>query len=105
MQLSNTSYKKWLEQIKRKIKTAQLRVAVSANAQLIELYWQLAQEIINRQNETDWGEGIIDQLSIDLRMSFPDIKGFSRRNLYAIRQWFLFYCPGSAIVPQPVAQI
>ena len=65
MKALNPSYKKWLEEIKRKIKTAQLRVAVSANAQLIELYWQLAQEIINRQNETEWGEGIIDKLSID----------------------------------------
>ena len=105
MEPVNTSYKKWLEEIKRKIKTAQLKVAVSANAQLIELYWQLAQEIINRQKKTEWGGGIIEHLSIDLRLSFPDIKGFSRRNLYAIRQWYLFYSPDSAIVPPAVAQI
>lgn len=105
MKSPNTSYKKWLEEIKRKIKTTQLKVAVSANAQLIELYWELAKEIIDRQNQTEWGEAIIDQLSVDLKISFPDIKGFSRRNLYAIRQGYLFYSPGSAIVPQAVAQI
>ena len=58
---------------------------MSANAQLIELYWQLAQEIIDRQKETEWGDGIIDQLSSDLRLSFPDLKGFSHRGLYALR--------------------
>ena len=47
----------------------------------------------------------MEQLSIDLKLSFPEINGFSRRNLYAIRQWYLFYCEVSEFVPQPVAQI
>ncbi len=69
------------------------------------LYWELAKEITNRQRDSQWGDSIIDQLSMDLRISFPDIKGFSKRNLYAIRQWFLFYAQKFEFVPQAVAQI
>jgi predicted nuclease of restriction endonuclease-like (RecB) superfamily len=48
---------------------------------------------------------LINRLSRDLAFEFPDIKGFSRRNLYAVRQWYLFYSVHYSIVPQPVAQI
>lgn len=105
MDISTNSYRKWLEEIKLKIKSTQLKVAISANAQLIELYWNLAADIINKQAESNWGDAILEQLSIDLKLSFPNINGFSRRNLYAIRQWHLFYKQQFDFVPQPVAQI
>jgi hypothetical protein len=44
-------------------------------------------------------------LSLDLKNDFPDMKGFSRRNLYALKQWFEFYNDDFEFVPQPVAQI
>lgn len=103
--LNTSEYAQWLEHIKQKIKTTQLNVAVSANTQLLELYWNLAQDIIQKQNDSQWGDAILEQLSVDLRLNFPNIKGFSRRNLYAIRQWYLFYCSQSKFVPQAVAQI
>lgn len=68
-------------------------------------YWDLAKEIVQKQKNSNWGDGILEQLSIDLKLSFPNIKGFSKRNLYAIRQWFLFYSSEFEFVPQPVAQI
>lgn len=101
----DSSYKIWLEKLKQKISVSQLKAAVSLNTQLMELYWDLAKEIIIKQHESSWGDAIFEQLSIDLRLSFPNIKGFSRRNLYAIRQWYLFYSSSSEFVPQPVAQI
>lgn len=101
----DSSYKIWLEKLKQKISISQLKAAVSLNTQLMELYWDLAKEIITKQHESSWGDAILEQLSIDLRLSFPNIKGFSRRNLYAIRQWYLFYSASSEFVPQPVAQI
>ncbi len=104
MQIDN-SYKIWLEKLKQKIRISQLKAAVSLNAQLMELYWDLAKEIIAKQHESTWGDAILEQLSTDLRLSFPNIKGFSRRNLYAIRQWYLFYNPSAEFVPQSVAQI
>jgi len=105
MEIQNKQYYNWLENIKQKIKTAQLKVAVSINTQLMQLYWELAKEIVEKQNDSSWGDSILEQLAIDLKLNFPDIKGFSRRNLYAIRQWYLFYSSSSEFVPQAVAQI
>jgi predicted nuclease of restriction endonuclease-like (RecB) superfamily len=105
MEIHSQQYIKWLTGIKRQIKDAQLKVAVSVNTQLMQLYWTLAKEIVHKQQEAKWGDAILEQLAIDLKLGFPDINGFSKRNLYAIRQWFLFYSPISEFVPQPVAQI
>lgn len=105
MSLLDNNYKKWLEQIKQKIKNAQLKVATNANSLLLELYWEIAEEIIKKQENASWGDSVIEQLAVDLKLSFPNIKGFSRRNLYAIRQWYLFYSQQYEFVPQTVAQI
>lgn len=105
MNLLDTSYKHWLENIKHKIKAAQIKAAVSVSSQMLEMYWQLAEEIVLKQKTANWGEAVLEQLSIDLKLSFPTIKGFSRRNLYAIRQWYLFYSTKHEFVPQLVAQI
>ncbi|MFT3945596.1 MAG: PDDEXK nuclease domain-containing protein [Agriterribacter sp.] len=104
-EIQTKQYNKWFEVIKRKIKSAQLKAAISVNTQLIELYWDLAKDIVNKQQEANWGDNVLEQLSTDLKLSFPDINGFSRRNLYAIRQWYLFYRAVSEFVPQAVAQI
>lgn len=95
MNLLDTSYKHWLENIKHQIKAAQIKVAVSVSSKMLEMYWQLAEEIVIKQKTANWGEAVLEQLSIDLKLSFPTIKGFSRRNLYAIRQWYLFYSTNS----------
>lgn len=105
MKVQPLQYNKWFETIKLKIKSAQLKAAISVNTQLMELYWELAKDIVNKQKEANWGDSVLEQLATDLKLSFPDIHGFSRRNLYAIRQWHLFYNSVSEFVPQPVAQI
>ena len=105
MHLQDKQYKKWLENIKQKIKSAQLKVAASVNTQLMQLYWDLAKDIVQKQNEANWGDAVLEQLATDLKISFPNINGFSRRNLYAIRQWYLFYSLNYEFVPQAVAQI
>ncbi len=104
MNLGKT-YKAWLKTIKQKIKAAQYKAAMSVNAQLMELYWDLGKDLVKKQNEANWGDAVLEQLAFDLRLSFPEITGFSRRNLYAIRQWYLFYSAESQFVPQAVAQI
>lgn len=104
MEIDKT-YRKWLKDIKQKIKAAQLKVAVSVNTQLIEMYWLLAEDIVKKQQFANWGDAVLEQLSLDLKLSFPNMNGFSRRNLYAIRQWYLFYSVQHEFVPQAVAQI
>jgi predicted nuclease of restriction endonuclease-like (RecB) superfamily len=101
----DNSYKEWLESLKKKIQSAQLKAAIAVNSQLLQLYWELGRDIVHKQNQAKWGDAVLEQLSLDLRLSFPEITGFSKRNLYAIRQWYLFYSQKFEFVPQPVAQI
>jgi predicted nuclease of restriction endonuclease-like (RecB) superfamily len=101
----NKEYQAWLSQIKYKVQQAQLRAAQNFNVALIELYWELGSEIVARQKDFKWGDNFLQQLAIDLKLSFPQINGFSRRNLYTIRQWYLFFSQQFEFVPQPVAQL
>lgn len=98
-------YKTWLLKIKKKIKAAQYRASLSVNSELLSLYWDIGKEIIEKQKNENWGSNFIEQFSLDLRKSFPDIKGFSKRNVYAMRQWYLFYSKQFEFLPQAVAKI
>ncbi|MBN9380486.1 MAG: DUF1016 family protein [Chitinophagaceae bacterium] len=98
-------YAVWFAEIKRKVQLAQLKAAASINTVLIELYWDLGKEIVTRETEFKWGDNFLLQLSIDLKSNFPQINGFSRRNLYTIRQWYLFFSQKFPFVPQAVAQL
>ncbi|GAA3922864.1 DUF1016 family protein [Chitinophaga oryziterrae] len=101
----NKEYQEWFSQIKYKVQKAQLRAAQNFNVVLIELYWDLGREIVARQKDFKWGDNFLQQLAIDLKSSFPQINGFSRRNLYTIRQWYLFFSQQFEFVPQAVAQL
>lgn len=103
--MGRDGYKEWLLEIKNKVRQAQLKAAANFNTTLIELYWELGKEIVQRQMEAKWGDNFLEQLAIDLKRSFPEINGFSRRNLYTIRQWYLFFSKEFEFVPQPVAQL
>lgn len=96
-------YKAWLTSLKQKFRTSQLKAAVSVNRELLEFYWELGAEIAARQALHRWGDGFLQQLSQDLMAAFPEMKGFSRRNIEVIRQWHLFY--SQPIAQQPVAQL
>ena len=104
------NYMKWLSDIKTKVQQAQLKAAVKVNTELLMLYWELGTDIVAKQVEAKWGDGFLLQLSKDLTSEFPDMKGFSERNLKYIRQWYLFYTRMSdktviAIGQQAVAQL
>jgi hypothetical protein len=98
-------YIEWFSDLKQRISLARQQASLSLNSALIELYWEIGRDIVEKEERAAWGSGLIERLSRDLTHAFPDMKGFSRRNLYAIRQWYLFYSALSAIVPQPVAQL
>lgn len=102
---NNNQYKNWLADIKHKIKLAQVKAAVKVNTELINVYWELGKEIIEKQETANWGDALIDQLSKDLCSEFPDMKGFSKTNLFYIRRWYLFYKGGFEKLPQLVAQL
>ncbi len=90
-EIEASEYIKWLSDIKLKVYNVQTDIALSVNTSLLELYWEIGKGVYSKQKEANWGSKIIDQIAIDLKHEFPDIKGFSRRNIYAMRQWYLFY--------------
>ena len=99
------AYKKWLTELKEHIYSSQIKAALKVNAELLALYWHLGNEILDKEKTKGYGKKLIDQLSKDLVHEFPQVKGFSRSNLYFIRQWVLFYAQKRPIVQQPVGQL
>ena len=76
-----SDYPTFLTELKTRIRQAQLKAALSVNKELILLYWKIGKDILANQEKLGWGAKVIDQLSQDLRTEFPEIKGFSVRNL------------------------
>lgn len=87
----SSEYNKWIVDLKLRIRQSQIKAAVKVNTELLQLYWQMGSEIVEKQSKAHWGDGFLKQLSNDLMSEFPDMKGLSYRNLRAIKQWFLFY--------------
>ena len=93
-------YISFLNEIKNKIKTAQIKAVIKVNEELLRLYWDIVKMIISKQKESKWGDGIIEKISNDLKKEFPNMKGFSVRNLKYMKQWYLFYEKGQQVVAQ-----
>ena len=97
-------YIEFVTSLKDKIRSAQVKASFSVNRELIQIYWQIGNEILARQNAEGWGAKIIDRLSRDLLREFPDMKGFSVRNLKYMRR-FAATWRDSTFVQQVAAQI
>ena len=98
-------YRQWIVSIKKRIQASQIQAAIAVNRELLELYWFMGQQIIERQESAKWGDGFLVQMSDDLLKEFPEMKGFSHRNLKSIRQWFRFWNSALEIGKQPAAQL
>lgn len=103
-EIASTDYRQWLGALKNRFRQVQLKAAVAVNTTLLQFYWELGTDIALRQAEQRWGSGFLENLSRDLMQEFPDVKGFSLRNLKYIRQWWAFWQP-AAIGQQLVAQL
>lgn len=97
-------YNIWLRELKERIHIAQQRATLAVNRELIMLYWQIGRDILDRQAEQGWGAKVIDRLAHDLRSAFPQMKGFSPRNLKYMRS-FAEAWTDVEFVQQAVAQL
>lgn len=97
-------YSNWLANLKHRIHSERLRIVITSNVAMILLYWDIGQRILEKQKTQGWGAKIIDRLSFDLREQFPEMKGFSPRNLKYMRA-FAAAWPNSEIVQRHVAQL
>ena len=87
----DNEYIEWLREIKSRYQAVRSRVALQANYGALEFNWLLGRDIVQKQAEARWGTGVVNQLSLDLREAYPDVKGFSARNLYYMKGWYEFY--------------
>jgi len=97
-------YSDWLADLKGRIHNAQQRATLAVNRELMLLYWQIGNDILIRQAQQGWGAKVIERLAQDLRSAFPDMKGFSPRNLKYMRA-FAEAWPDAELVQQAAAQL
>jgi hypothetical protein len=93
-----------LTEIKDRICQAQIRAVLSANAEMIMMYWDIGRMIHQRQQMEGWGAGIIPKLARDIRNELPEIKGFSERNIGYMIRFFREYGE-SPFLQQSVAKM
>ena len=89
--MADKNYVKWLSDLKKRFRMAQLKAAVKVNTEMLKFYWSLGEDICEKQKQYKWGANFMKRLSLDLRAEFPKAEGFSWSNLYKIRKWYLFY--------------
>ena len=99
-----SGYADWLVDLKARIHGAQQRAALAVNRELVLLYWQIGRDILARQAEQGWGAKVIERLAHDLRTAFPEMKGFSPRNLKYMRA-FAEAWPDEEFVQAVLAQL
>jgi predicted nuclease of restriction endonuclease-like (RecB) superfamily len=97
-------YDEFLRELKERIRTAQLKAALAVNRELVVLYWQIGCQILARQKSEGWGTKVVEQLAKDLKSEFPDMTGFSSRNLKYMRA-FAETHHDETFVQQAAAQI
>ena len=103
--ITTPDFFEWIAILKAKIRSARNKLAFSINSQVLELYWEIGRDIAEKQQNSNWGSSFVEKIAEELKQDFPEIKGFSRRNIYAILQWYKFYSEKYQFVPQVVAQI
>jgi len=99
--IATKEYTQTLSYLKKQVIASQTKAILSANVELIKLYWIIGKTIVEKQKESSWGTGVIEKLAKDLQKAFPKMKGFSRANIFFMRAFYLAYQK----VQQPARQL
>ncbi len=103
--ISNTQeYNSFLQEIKSKVVDSRINASKAINKSFIGLYWFIGQLIVEKQEKLAWGKSVVEILSKDLKLAFPEMTGFSPQNLWLARQFYLEYY-NSPILQQLVGEI
>jgi predicted nuclease of restriction endonuclease-like (RecB) superfamily len=97
-------YAELLDRLKARVESARVRASLAVNRELVLLDWSIGRDILDRQARLGWGAKVVDRLASDLRRAFPEMKGFSPRNLKYMRA-FAAGWPDEQIMQQAAAQI
>ena len=98
-EIITTEYKTLLSDIKQRIRDAQYQALKAVNKELISLYWDIGQMIVEKQKGETWGKSVVENLAEDLRNEFPGISGFSARNIWRMRDFYLAYHQNEILTP------
>ncbi len=97
-------YRHLLMEVQQRIRAAQYDALKAVNREMINLYWDIGKMIVTRQQNVNWGKSVVEQLAKDLQAEFPGISGFSTRNIWRMRDFYLTY-HSQEILPPLVAEI
>ena len=95
------NYRSFLEDVKKRIRSAQLKAAISVSEELIKLYWSIGKDLVEKQEKEKRGTKLIEKFRKDIQRDFPGIEGFSRPNIFKMKAFYQAY----AIVSQSVRQL
>ena len=98
------NYDDFLSGLKERIRNAQLRAAIAVNQELVVLYWHIGREVLDKERSQGWGAKVVERLATDLKKAFPEMKGFSARNLRYMKTFAEAY-PDESILQQLAARI
>ena len=98
------AYFRFIEEIKNEIKNRRISVVLSANSSMICMYWNIGRAVLEKQNQQGWGTKVIDRMAKDLKEAFPEMSGFSPRNIKYMRK-FADCWKDYSIVQRVVAQL
>lgn len=87
----DNAYQLWFGELKSRLRSHQVKAAMHVNTEMLEFYWSLGRDLVQKKAETQWGAGVVEQLSLDLKDAFPGVKGFSTTNIWYAKKWYLFY--------------
>ena len=87
----DTDYAEWIAELKHRYRSAQVKASVRVNAEKLLFNWELGRDLVQKKAEERWGAGVVEQVSLDLQREFPNADGFSTRNIWYMKQWYLFY--------------
>ena len=99
------TYQDFLREIKSQVVQSRLSAVRSINRALMGLYWSLGKLMVERQEALGWGKAVVERLSLDLKAEFPEMTGFSPRNLWDIKRFYEIYSDAPELLRQFVAEV
>ena len=84
---ADSGYRDWLVQLKDKLRSVQIKAAVAVNREMLQFYWELGTDIVEKQKSASWGDRFLPLLSRDLFAEFPEMKDFSRNTIWLKRSF------------------
>ncbi len=88
---TDSEYRDFVDEIKQRVRSSQYAALKAVNKELITLYWDIGQRIAEKQKALGWGRSVVVNLAKDLRLEFPGVQGFSDRNIWNMRNFYVLY--------------